>query len=353
LPKLLGDANPGAQEKVIDAFKVYLEKRNGSGIDGKSVLKNPIDKALAPGKPNIKKVTLEVICLMFEHMEKKEIMEGVVDSINHKNQKVSCAGVQALVELLTNYGPRKLNFLKPFFSAVEKLAASTVSSQRTEAISFYKEAYKYMGEALKPFIVNLKKAQLDELEKFFTECLSELAKPAKADASEVEMGGTGNGGAARRGSGALDVYEIADAVDLLKKFNDEWSEKVLAKEKWSEKKTMLEELLKEASATPKIAANGHFSHMTNMLKKILGHSNQQVMLTGIKIYGALARGLRRNLANGCKNIMPAILAKLKDKKNVVEETMRTMDNFLYFIDPEDVLEDLQVVFNDKAPIAKV
>ena len=353
LPKLLGDANPGAQEKAIDAFKVYLEKRNGSGIDGKSVIKNLIDKALAPGKPNIKKITLEVICLMFEHMEKKEIIEGVVDSINHKNQKVSCAGVQALVELLTNYGPRKLEFLKPFFPAVEKLAASTVSSQRTEAMNFYKEAYKYMGDALKPFIVNLKKAQLDELEKFFSECPSELAKPAKEDASEVEMGGTGSGGAARRGSGAMDVYEIADAVDLFKKFNDGWSEKVLAKEKWMERKTMLEELLKEASVTPKIVANAPFPHITNMLKKVLSDSNQQVMLTGIKIYGALAKGMRKSLANACKNIMPTILAKLKDKKNVVEETMRTMDNFLYAIGPEDVLEDLQVVFNDKAPVAKV
>jgi len=353
LPKLLGDSNPGAQEKAIDAFKGYLEKRNGSGIDGKSVIKNLIDKALAPGKPNIKKITLEVICLMFEHMEKKEIIEGVVDSINHKNQKVSCAGVQALVELLTNYGPRKLEFLKPFFPAVEKLAASTVSSQRTEAMNFYKEAYKYMGEALKPFIVNLKKAQIDELEKFFSECPSELAKPAKVDASEVEMGSGAGGSQARRGSGALDVYEIADAVDLFKKFNDGWSEKVLAKEKWNEKKTMLEELLKEASATPKIAANAPFPHMTNMLKKVLVDSNQQVMLTGIKIYGALAKGLRRNLANACKNIMPTILAKLKDKKNVAEETMRTMDNFLYSIGPEDVLDDLQTVFADKAPAAKV
>jgi len=170
LPTLLGDSNPGAQEKAIEAFKVYLEKRNGSGIDGKSVIKNLIDKALAPGKPNIKKITLEVICLMFENMEKKEIMDGIIDSINHKNQKVSCAAVQALVELLTNYGPRKLQFLKPFFPPIEKLAASTVSSQRTEAMNFYKEAYKYMGDALKPFIVNLKKAQTDELEKFFSEC---------------------------------------------------------------------------------------------------------------------------------------------------------------------------------------
>lgn len=40
---------------------------------------------------------------------------------------------------------------------------------RNEALEFYKEVYKWIGDALKPFINKLKKAQVDELEKFFKE----------------------------------------------------------------------------------------------------------------------------------------------------------------------------------------
>ena len=350
LPKLLNDANPGAQEKAIEAFKVYVEKRNGSGIDGKAVVKTLVDKALAPGKPNIKKITFEAFYAMFEKMDKKEIMEGLVDSINHKNQKVSCAGVQAVVDLLITFGPRKLELLKPFFQSIEKLAASTVSSQRNEAMNFYKEAYKFMGEALKPFISNLKKAQIDELEKFFNECPKELSKPIREDEAAITTSASGNVG--RSASGAIDAYDIADAVDIFKKFNESWSEKVLAKEKWNEKKTMLEELLKDATNTPRIAASS-FPHITNLLKKTLTDSNQQVMITSIKIYGALAKGLRRNLANACKNIMPNILGKLKDKKPVVEETTKTLENFLYCIGIEEVIDDVKEILADKAPAPKI
>ena len=49
--------------------------------------------------------------------------------------------------------------MKPFFPEIEKQSASTNSSVRSECMNFYKEAYKWLGEAvLAPFIKNLKKA---------------------------------------------------------------------------------------------------------------------------------------------------------------------------------------------------
>ena len=365
LPKFINDANPGAQEKAIEALRVYVERRNGSGIEAKNVVKTLVDKALAPGKPNIKKITLETLCIMFEKMNKQEILDGLVDSINNKNQKVSCAGVQGVVELLTNYGPKKLDFLKPFYSSIEKLAGSTVSSLRTEAMNFYKEAYRFMGEALKPFITKLKKQQIDELEKYFSECPKELARPLKGDqmvAKTTASNGAASGAQADDGvqdlgddddGGAIDAYEIAEPVDLFKRFNETWSEKVLAKEKWIEKKTMLEELLKEAVNTPRIAPTP-FPHITNMLKKLLNDSNQNVMITAVKIYGALAKGLRKNFVNACKNNMLGILGKLKDKRTqVLDETGKTLENFLYCINLEDVLDDIKEVLADKAPGVKL
>lgn len=133
LEKFIADSNPGAQEKALDALKTYLQKKNGASLDTNNLVKTLIDKALGPAKPNTKALSNEILCLIYENMDKPAIFEGIIDSINQKNQKTSCAGVQAVVELLKNYGPRRLDFLKPFFPHIEKLAASTVSSLRGEA----------------------------------------------------------------------------------------------------------------------------------------------------------------------------------------------------------------------------
>jgi len=54
-----------------------------------------------------------------------------------------------LIELLNNYGPSPLKFLKPFFSDIEQLALnSTTGVIKKEVMNFYKEAYKWLGELI-------------------------------------------------------------------------------------------------------------------------------------------------------------------------------------------------------------
>mmetsp|Transcript_38605 Transcript_38605/g.34318 ORF Transcript_38605/g.34318 Transcript_38605/m.34318 type:complete len:230 (-) Transcript_38605:169-858(-) len=157
--KFIADTNPAAQEKALEALQAFLAKaENTTGFETKAVLKVVCDKGIGPGKPHIKKIAFDVVCYCFEKCQKQDVFDGVLDSINSKNQKTQCAGVQALCELLVNYGAKKLDYLKPFFASIEKLAGSTSSPLRTEAMNFYKECFRHMGEALKPFLNKLKKA---------------------------------------------------------------------------------------------------------------------------------------------------------------------------------------------------
>lgn len=51
-----------------------------------------------------------------------------------------------------------MNFLKPFFEEIEKTLLSTgTGTVKNECMNFYKEAYKWMGDAVKGKISNLKK----------------------------------------------------------------------------------------------------------------------------------------------------------------------------------------------------
>jgi hypothetical protein len=62
----------------------------------------------------------------------------------------------ALTSWLANYGVKKVK-IKSFLPLVETAAGSSNPAIRTEAMNFYKECYKSLGDALKPLISNLKK----------------------------------------------------------------------------------------------------------------------------------------------------------------------------------------------------
>lgn len=65
----------------------------------------------------------------------------------------------ALNSWVGTYGVKKVK-IKTFLPAVETAAGSSNPAVRGEAMNFYKECYKSLGEGLKPLISGLKKQQL-------------------------------------------------------------------------------------------------------------------------------------------------------------------------------------------------
>ncbi len=57
----------------------------------------------------------------------------------------------ALISWVSNYGTKKVK-LKPFMKIVEGNANSSNPGLRAEAMNFYKECYKHLGDGLKPLI---------------------------------------------------------------------------------------------------------------------------------------------------------------------------------------------------------
>ena len=193
---------------------------------------------------------------------------------------------------------------------MDKLAGSTVSGLRTETMNFYKQAFLFLGEALRPFISKLKKQQVDELEKFYEENSKNLPQPTKGDDIPSASGGGDKPGLSIQ----IDPYDISDPVEIFNKFHENWTEKVLAQAKWNDKKQMLEDFLSAASA-PKLA-NSNFMHIHAMLKKLLNDANVVVMTLAIKLYGVMAKGLRKHFAGVCKIITSTILSKFKVRSSI-------------------------------------
>ena len=107
------------------------------------------------------------------------------------------------------------------------------------------------------------------------------------------------------------MYEISPAVDIFSTYTENWCEKVLKQEKWSEKKEMLDLLIK-ASTTPKLKEGNHFGIMA-LCKRLLNDSNVNLSICSVKIMTNLASGIRKPFSGSARNIFGDILIKLRDQ----------------------------------------
>ena len=110
----------------------------------------------------------------------------------------------------------------------------------------------------------------------------------------------------------MDAYELSDAVDIFKKYNEKWTESVLKAEKWNDKTRMMEEFVK-AAGIPKIA-NSEFRHITELIRRLINDSNFNVVLWTLKITAVMAKGLRKYFHGSAKAQFFSIIGKLREKR---------------------------------------
>ena len=138
----------------------------------------------------------------------------------------------------------------------------------------------------------------------------------------------------------IDAYDLSEAVDIFKKYNDKWADSVLKAEKWNQKTKLMEEFVKGASV-PKLA-NGQFRHITELIRRLINDSNFNVVIWTLKIAGAMSKGLRKYYHGSAKAQFFSIISKFREKRTqMVDETFNTLNDFGYCLGLEDVLDDVQ------------
>lgn len=125
----------------------------------------------------------------------------------------------------------------------------------------------------------------------------------------------------------VNIYDIADEVDVLKRFPEKWADQVLNTIKWSDKTALLQEMI-DACNVAKIAP-GESRHIIDMCKRLLTDSNLNVVISTLKLLGSLAKGLRRHIYSPLKSLFLSILLKFREKKTqLIEEVTKCLDLFL-------------------------
>lgn len=338
------DSNAVAQEKGTEAIRAFVEfGGKEAGSTREAVLPALVEKCLGSMRAGTKKAALEATLFYVEN-EDVAGSEGVVADLlkgtEAKQPKVVLAAVTALKESVRLFGPKQVR-PKPILTKLKDLFAHSDKSVRAEAGLLSVELHRWIGAALTPTLNELKEIQAKELKAQFEAAGSAYTTPerhllsnkaAAAAAAEAAsgagaMGAEGDDGAEASEADPVDPLEFAEPQDPLKhpEFPANFDE-LLASKKWQERKEAVDGLLKALQSIPKVLATPALDGPVDaVIEKVKKDVNINVALGCCQVLTLLARGMREAFAKYKDRALPALLEKLKEKKEssvkIITETL--------------------------------
>lgn len=152
--KLLKETNPACLEKILQCLKVWIEKDKKWGDDQ---AKSAIENGYINGKPNTKKLTVEITDLMYEKAPDAVEMTIMV-GLKGKVPKTLAGYIAMLNEMLAIYGIKRMKFMKPYMGdLVTILNREKLVAVKTEGMTLLKECYKWLTkDVVDPLLKDLK-----------------------------------------------------------------------------------------------------------------------------------------------------------------------------------------------------
>ena len=406
------DPHALVQEKALEAFKLYSRRNSISLSALPEILQAFIEKGIAAGRPQTRNLCIDIMCQLYENSSTRPCVQDAIQTVVwQRNPKVAWAAIQAFLGLLEGSIVEEIEEFEEVFKYMEKLVESTVMSQKEKALDFYKKVYKKTGADVRKYIRRLKKKQAEELEKWIDQEENGQQRNGgylNTNTTIEDEQSTNISVSAKRKNFCsgdhrvnmslsltqreLDYSEPPKAVNF-DKFDENWCQKVTKEPKWEQRRKMLEDLLNEAgkiqtnsgemlnraksiggdsdmeSLSPRKAGSlsamkaaknvnkkplpSVGDHLITLLKTLLNDNNLQVMLVAVKLFNVFSMKLQKNFAAACRDAVPLLLSKLKDKKPLlVQEVTQALNNITNCLNSDELIDDLNNCLSDKSPILK-
>lgn len=357
--EILGDAHAGAQESAVEVVKQVLENFEDVEPLIPDLFKNLLEKCYTSSKAVLKQKAKEVLVLSVEmSQDVTQITESIKSGLENKNQKIQQGSLTILTHLISLFGSFKIEY-RNLITLVEKLADNPSPMVRADALDFYKELYKWIRQAIKPYVARLKDTHQKDLEKAFDDLNSKfpsLPNPSKFLKCDKEKMINQQSNTDEVKSKMLllqeeeKIFKSTEAVELFQdKFNENWAEDIMAKErKWIEKKEMLESFI-NVSNVLKINNSGR-AHIIVVFNKLLKDNNINVVNCVILAINNMAKGLRKDFTEA-KDFLFPILEKFKEKKEkLVTDVFACLESLMmHCINLDEIIDDLKsFVKNEKS-----
>lgn len=339
---LFSENSPESQKLVMNLYSMaFFEKKWKNEIcefNKKSFWYNFIDKFFCSSKTNIKELAVKFFTELSKIIDFDKFGDICIEFLGKSNVKLNCAILGILVSEFERFGnwSSKLAVLAP---VIDKLVLNPHTDIKSNLKIFMKKILAAGYGELISLLKNVKPQYIDEVMP---------AIQQKIQSSQTNLEDTNNifsGKIAklmRNNSQQIDLYKNAEPVSIMSKFTEVWIENVKSIKKWNEKQEAIEAFLKAANVA-KLNSAENYNSILLLAKILLDNSNIHIQICGMKIFGALAKGLRLNARQYVKSNFNLLVAKLKDRKAIILEALHAaIKNIFFCLTVEEIYEEVKI-----------
>ncbi|XP_071809133.1 cytoskeleton-associated protein 5-A-like isoform X2 [Asterias amurensis] len=357
LKKFVTDSNAVAQEKGLDAVIAFLERAALAPRTCGEVVSAIVIKCLNSPRTKTREKASEIIMIYLELEKQEVVMEELLKGFTNKQPKIVTACCRLIREALRDFGSKVIQ-LKPVVRSFGKLLEHSDKNVREEAKLLAVELYRWIGNALKPSLSNIKPVQMKELEEEFEKLPGKPPKQTRFLKSQQDL----KAAAEAKGDDeeeeddddeidavpAIDPFELLEAVDILSKIPKDFYDNMDEK-KWQTRKEALDGLLPLVS-NPKIEP-GDFADLIRILKRTIAKdTNVMIVALAVKCLTGLANGIRKKFSPYAVLCISTILDKFKEKKIAVVTALREASDAIFpSTSLQNILEDVLAALENKNP----
>jgi hypothetical protein len=336
---------PNFQKSVLDLVLKLLEEKNaGRWIDCKELLRVVIDKLMGSLKPLTKKPVQDLVGCAYMSLGRDGFFELMKEYFPSKNHKIRAAFLRLFIDLLAMVGFKEFGPLR-YWEQCVKDSENTNVTVKKEFYAFSLEIFRWMGDAFSIKMEALKKTSADEISKLYQEYKANESGPVmpiiekfRKDYLNRSEEGVAVAKNVSSGEGS-DFYDQFEAFDVYKNFQEKWTEKVIAEEKWAEKARLTDEFFDFAKAHPKHTGNCYA--VIALAKRLMDDSNINIQAKGAKIISVVSKGLRKELSRDGKKIISILVPRLKERKKLTDEIFESLKNTVYFTLPQESVDEYE------------
>lgn len=286
------------------------------------------------------------------------VIEELLPVLSNKQPKVIAATLDALTQIYHAYGCKTIE-PKSVLKQLPKMYGHADKNVRAKAQELTVEFYRWLKEAMKPlFWSDLKPVQQQDLDKLFEKVRDEpppkqerLLRSQQAAKEAAPAVATGEDEYEEEEEAAIDLEPEFEPVDVFPAIPKDYSDR-LASSKWKDRKEVLDEVQK-ALNHPRIA-EGPFDELVRGFAKSMKDANIACVTTAANCVELLATGLKKSFAKYRKDIMNAMMERLKEKKQTVTDAIAAaLDASFACTNFQDCLEEILEFLKHKNPQVKL
>jgi hypothetical protein len=343
LHNCIKDKHPLSIEALLDTIDSFFDTHPECfpSVDFKALFENVADHLFSNVKGPSKEKTLAFVVRLWEMSDFDVFLEQLNELLKSGKPKRQECCLSIVMELMKHHKVDEMKQCKTLWPEIDKLMNSRTAALKTQTMELYKEAYLWIGEVLRPFLKEVKKVQMEELNEYFKSIdpskMKKVEKKAVVPKSAPQQ----------PNNKPQETAKDNPPEDQLKAFNNkQWVDAVMATANEKDQVDKIEELNDRLWKNDIGSSKEGFTALVELVRRGVASRNEGTRGCVAKTAGILADKLGKSLSAELNEFYRALVPGLASKTQS-ESFISALSALSRVVPIASVVDDLKANLDSK------